>query len=417
LAGQFEEADLIGSPYAITEYCCNAIEIGSNADLQAFRRRLRQASGALLMLDFVPNHTARDSPWCREIANIYLRGGDGEPLYGRDPYSGDWTDTAQLNYWSLECRAHMKRQLLEVAALCDGVRCDMAMLNCNDVVARTWGERLGIAGITRPATEFWSEALAEVYRKYPNFVTMAECYEYTEIYTSTADFLHKQGFQYTYDKVLYDRLCEPSPRSAHLDNLRAHIFGASEQQQRGWVRFTENHDEPRTVVQFTGFDVGSCAAVLSLTLPGMRFVYWGQERGHRHRLAVHLRRALSESPVPAYVEFYRALLAALASDVFRMGAWAPVGICGNDSWRLLAWSWSLERRHCLAVVNFSDTEAWASVDTQSMCLLLQSCTDETLPFVEVLSGESYERDVSVVRAEGLLVGLKPFTSQIFSFVA
>ena len=91
-----------------------------------------------------------------------IAGRNGDVAFGRDPYSGDWTDTAQLNYWWLggallkwalwengeeqkksqhlrsePCRRHMLEQLLHLADRCDGMRVDMAMLCVNDVVDRT----------------------------------------------------------------------------------------------------------------------------------------------------------------------------------------------------------------------------------------------------------------------------------------
>ena len=57
----------------------------------------------------------------------------------RDPYFPPWRDVAQLNYFNPETREAMRRQLRKIAAHCDGVRCDMAMLVLNDVFERTWG--------------------------------------------------------------------------------------------------------------------------------------------------------------------------------------------------------------------------------------------------------------------------------------
>ena len=82
-------------------------------------------------------------------------------------------------------------ELLKIAGQCDGVRCDMAMLVLPDVFERTWGI---------PARPFWPEATRRVRERAPDFCFMAEVYwdlEWT---------LQQQGFDYTYDKRLYDRL-------------------------------------------------------------------------------------------------------------------------------------------------------------------------------------------------------------------
>ena len=39
--------------------------------------------------------------WVKQTELWFLSGHDGKVVFGRDPYSGDWTDTAQLNYWRL----------------------------------------------------------------------------------------------------------------------------------------------------------------------------------------------------------------------------------------------------------------------------------------------------------------------------
>lgn len=54
----YTQADIIGSPYAITHYVTNP-QIGTDSDLMALKKRLN-AMGLKLMLDFVPNHSAVD---------------------------------------------------------------------------------------------------------------------------------------------------------------------------------------------------------------------------------------------------------------------------------------------------------------------------------------------------------------------
>ena len=64
-------------------------------------------------------------------------------------------------------------RLLKVAEMCDGVRCDMAMLSLNKVHRDTWWEFIGGE---LPRTEFWTEALQAVRAKYPQFTFIAEVY-------------------------------------------------------------------------------------------------------------------------------------------------------------------------------------------------------------------------------------------------
>jgi RNA polymerase sigma-70 factor (ECF subfamily) len=96
----------------------------------------------------------------------------------------------------------MIAELVKIAGQCDGVRCDMAMLLLPDVFERTWCAR---------APLFWPKATERVRQAVPGFCIMAEVYwdlEWT---------LQQQGFDYTYDKRLYDRLREVPIVRALLD--------------------------------------------------------------------------------------------------------------------------------------------------------------------------------------------------------
>mmetsp|Transcript_51615 Transcript_51615/g.122835 ORF Transcript_51615/g.122835 Transcript_51615/m.122835 type:complete len:479 (+) Transcript_51615:71-1507(+) len=404
LEGEFQEEDCIGSPYAITRYTPSK-ELGTEEDLAAFRQRLAD-KGVRLMLDFVPNHTARDSPWVAEIPGLYMPSEDGSPgvAYGRDPYSGHWTDTAQLNYWAPVCREHMADQLASIAARCDGVRIDMAMLCCNQVIETAWSKVLGPAGFSRPAEEFWPWALPRVRAVNPNFLVMAECYEYEQIYPSgTGRLLISQGFDSVYDKGFYDRLTE-----GHMDNIRGHLQGADRELLIAGklCHFVENHDEERAAAHFK--EKTAAAAVASLTLPGARMMMWGEEFGFRERLAVHLRRAKKEQPWKEIADMHPHLLEVLP---LCRGEWQLLEVAGEEGWRILAWSWKKAGSPSVIVaVNFTDGEAWANL---KVAHLLAGDGEVTLQ--DRMSGESYQRSVAELRGEsGLVVGLKAFNFHVFT---
>ena len=160
-------------------------------------------------------------------------------------------------------------ELGRVADCCDGVRCDMAMLLLPDVIRRTWGDK-SLPSDGRPPVDnpFWPEAIAQVHRRHPDLLFMAEVYwdlEWT---------LQQQGFDYTYDKRLYDRL-----RSRDVEGVRGHLH-ADMVFQRRCVRFLENHDEPRAASAFPS-DVHRAAAILAFLTPGLRFFHDGQFEGRR----------------------------------------------------------------------------------------------------------------------------------------
>ena len=401
----FSEADCIGSPYAITRYTCNS-ELGSEASLANFRSRLA-SRGIALMVDFVPNHMARDSPWI-DIPDLFIRGRDGKVACGKDPYSGDWTDTAQLNYWSETCRVHMLKQLLDVAERCDGMRVDMAMLCVNDVIERTWGSHLREQGYRRPDKEFWVWALPKLRERHPNFLLVAECYEYDEILPSgTMRELLRQGFNSAYDKVLYDRLTE-----GHMDKLRGHLFDSPDMREGRLCHFTENHDEDRTAEHFGARALA--ATVASLTLPGPRLFMWGQDLGLCARLAVHLRRARREAPDATLSAVWPRLLAALPHCRGHWQLGFPME--GDDSWRFVSWGWKLDCEASepvvasIVVVNFTDSVGWATLKLAT--ILPGSPRSDSIALWDAVSDETFTRSYSALRDEGLVVGLQGFQSHL-----
>ena len=119
-----------------------------------------------------------------------------------------------------------------IADRCDGVRCDMAMLLLPEVIARTWGGRSQPADGAAPVeAPFWPEAIAAVQTRRPDFLFLAE------VYWDLEWELQQEGFDYTYDKRLYDRL-----RAGDAAGVRAHLSAGLDFQRR-CARFLENHDE------------------------------------------------------------------------------------------------------------------------------------------------------------------------------
>ena len=213
-------------------------------------------------------------------------------------------------------------ELVKIAGQCDGVRCDMAMLVLPDVFERTWGQR---------APLFWPTATQRVRERVPGFLFMAEVYwdlEWT---------LQQQGFDYAYDKRLYDRL-----RERHARPVREH-FHAGLDYQNKLARFLENHDEPRAAATFPP-GVHEAAAVITFLSPGLRFFHQGQFEGRKKRISPHLGRAPDEPVDPELRQFYDRLLAVLRQPVVRDGQWqllecAPAwdGNWTNDCFVAFAW--------------------------------------------------------------------------------
>src|SRR5262245_26148633 len=167
----FSPEDVAGSPYCIRRYVVDP-HLGGRAGLAAARIALAER-GLGLLLDFVPNHVAPDHPWVVDQPEYFVQGtdadaerdpasfvrvGDAVLARGRDPYFPAWPDVVQLNAFAPGLRAAAVATLREIAAQCDGVRCDMAMLMMSDIFERTWGERAG----PRPGEEYWVTAIGAI---------------------------------------------------------------------------------------------------------------------------------------------------------------------------------------------------------------------------------------------------------------
>ncbi len=143
---------------------------------------------------------------------------------GRDPYFPTWPDTVQLNAFSPGLRQAAISTLKDIAGQCDGVRCDMAMLLLNSVFSRTWKDRAGSV----PGSEYWRDVIRGVRQQSPAFLFIAEAYWDLEWE------LQQQGFDFCYDKRLYDRLVHEDALS-----VRGHLTAGLDYQDH-LIRFLEN---------------------------------------------------------------------------------------------------------------------------------------------------------------------------------
>ena len=356
----FDPADVVGSPYCVRGYEVDA-RLGGRSGLAAARRALHER-GMRLILDFIPNHVAPDHPWTADRPEYFVLGDQADHerqpeaflevggrflARGRDPYFAPWPDVVQLDAFSAALRGAVARTLLDIAGQADGVRCDMAMLTMSDVFRRTWGDRAG----TAPEADYWPEIIPQVRAEHPDFVFIAEAYWDMEWP------LQQQGFDYCYDKRLYDRLVHESAES-----VRLHLSADLSYQDR-LLRFIENHDEPRAASVFAR-DRHEAAAMATLTQTGARLIHEGQTTGRRVHLPVFLGRFPPEQPDDDLAAFYRSLLTVLRDETFRSGDWRLCdrsGWEGNDTWeQLVTWCWEGEHRW-LIVVNLGPSPAAGNV--------------------------------------------------------
>lgn len=308
-----------GSPYAITDYYDVDPDLAVNVDerMQEFEQLVERthAAGLKIVIDFVPNHVARQYHSVCKPQGVVDLGADDDPQQGFNPqnnfyycpgerftpffdlYQGekepyieepakatgndhfdnapsktDWYETVKLNY-GVDYYAgrigyfdpipdtwyKMTEILLFWASKgVDAFRCDMAEMV--------------------PA-EFWRFATKTVREDFPDIKFIGEVYN---PYDYRRYLLN--GFDWLYDKVgMYDTMrsviCHHAPTSAisnawqQTDDIREHM-----------LYFLENHDEQRIASDFFAADgrKGVPAMIASVLMQQNPFMlYAGEEYGER----------------------------------------------------------------------------------------------------------------------------------------
>ena len=308
-----------GSPYAITDYydIDPDLAVDVTKRMEEFEKLVSRThkAGLKVIIDFVPNHVARQYKSICKPAGVKDLGEDDDTNVGFDPkknnfyycpgeqfspyfdlYHGekepyteipakatgndcfhnapgmnDWYETVKLNYgkdyngtWSMlteQCSTWHK--MLDILLFwagkgVDAFRCDMAEMV--------------------PA-EFWAWATAKVRQQYPDIRFIGEVYNPNEYRRYIAS-----GFDYLYDKVgMYDAMrdvvCHRRNTDAitwawqQTDDIRDHM-----------LYFLENHDEQRIASDFFAGngEKGVPALVVNALMQKNPFMlYAGQEWGER----------------------------------------------------------------------------------------------------------------------------------------
>jgi hypothetical protein len=269
----------------------------------------------------------------------------------------------------------------------------MAMLLLPKIFERTWGI---------PCEPFWPRAIEQVRSLFPQFCLMAEVYwdlEWT---------LQQQGFDYTYDKRLYDRLRDGQSRL-----VREHFLAGLDYQNK-LARFLENHDEPRAAATFPP-DVHQTAAVITFLAPGLRFFHDGQLEGRRKRISPHLCRRPDE-PVDARLKaFYSRLLNVLHQKIVREGQWRLLECqpAWEGNWTadcFISFAWEDNREEWLvAAVNYAANQSQCYVR-----LPFDELSGSQWRLDDLLGDASYVRDGNELLAKGLYLDVAPWQRHVFS---
>jgi hypothetical protein len=220
--------------------------------------------------------------------------------------------------------------------------------------------------------------------------------------------MQEQGFDYTYDKRLYDRL-----REGHARPVREH-FHADMNYQNKMARFLENHDEPRAASAFSP-EVLRAAAVLTFLSPGLRFFHQGEFEGRTKRISPHLVRG-PEEPIDAAIRlFYDRLLAVLRRAVVRQGQWQVLDCVpawdGNWTWDCyVAFAWQgAGGERLLVAVNYAPNQSQCHVR-----LPFDDLAGSRWRIKDLLSDAIYDWDGGDLQTRGLYLDEPAWRAQVFT---
>ena len=309
-----------GSPYAITDYYDIDPDLAVDVDhrMDEFEKLVTRThrAGLKMIIDFVPNHVARQYKSICKPAGVLDLGEDDNPNEGfnparnnfyycpgqafmpyfdlyhgeKEPYQemparatgndcfhnapgmNDWYETVKLNYGvdyyaggvgHFEPIPNTWQKMLDILLFwagkgVDAFRCDMAEMV--------------------PA-DFWAWATTRVREQYPDIRFIGEVYNPNEYRHYIAS-----GFDYLYDKVgMYDAMrdvvCHRRDTDAitwawqQTDDIRDHM-----------LYFLENHDEQRVASDFfagSGEKAVPALVVNALMQQNPFMLYFGQEWGER----------------------------------------------------------------------------------------------------------------------------------------
>lgn len=404
----YDKKDIVGSQYAIYDYSVNK-DFGGNAALLTLKKRLNDF-GIKLILDFAGNHLAKDNPLTLTNKEFFVHM-DDEPkekelffqtdkgywiAHGKDPYFPSWTDTAQINQFNPKARAFLKDTLFKILPLCDGLRCDMVMLMLNNVFRDTWGN---VVKEETPSEEFWPQIISEVKNLYPSFTFLAE------VYWGMEWEVQELGFDYTYDKILYDRLLLSTAQ-----DIQGHLNAEHLYQKRS-LRFIANHDEEAPLTAF-GREKSKAAAVAAYTLIGARLFTISQLYGEEKRLPIQYTRGIRVKNEDM-LSFYKQFLDIINNPCFHGGQWTiknpkPANEKDSSFKNILCWAWTQQTTQKIIVINYS------SVPSKCIMPLDKVPSDENLILKEHFKKNETILPSAQAKKEGLLLDLLPFEAKIFS---
>lgn len=441
--------DFMGSPFAIRDYRVSE-DLGTSKDFDALIERAHVV-GLKVIVDFVPNHMGLDSDWLNDHPEFFIHRlptpsestlSDAEMekrypgyfvhrtpsypdgrrrvprtilvAYGKDPYFYPWIDTAQLDYAEPSLRRKMTEVLCDLARRVDGVRCDMAMLVLREQVKIHRHPDMSWDQFNRlMPEEFWPDAIHAAKRINPTFTFMAETY------WSMEGYLQQLGFDYTYNKPLYEAVCSAFQTGNAEGFLNFIRMLGNDFLNRG-VHFIENHDEERAM-NALGLERQRTAATVIATLPGVALIHQGQMEGKRERLPVQRVVPVHQEPIHVTLRsFYEGLLKKTSGKLFREGR---LNVLYSNNGSLITYARLHESQKAIVIINSSNQLQRGTITLMPGLHLKPEAAYELRDlFYDLKAPEvrqkstvmpTYHYNASHLINQGLYVELGPYDAHVF----
>ncbi|MGA2974483.1 MAG: alpha-amylase family glycosyl hydrolase [Spirochaetia bacterium] len=323
----------LGSPYSIKDYRAVDPLLGGIDDLRNFLAEAHSV-GLKVMMDVVFNHTSCDSVLLGAHPEWFFHDAEGNPARK----VADWSDVFDLDFGQAGLREHLIETLAYWADQgMDGFRCDVASL---------------------VPLDFWREARRRLNAKRP-LVWMAESVEKSFVkhlrdagwYAASDPELH-EAFDVTYEYDGFEYLKGYFNGSLGLDAYLRHLLIQETLYPTHAVkaRFLENHDQPRAASVLAGMERLENWTAFSQLLPGLIFVYMGQECAIRDRPDL-----FTKDPVrwdlgsEEFLDFFRTLLPISKRVKSETGIFELVSLCAGVV--VLRWRHQSTNRRYTALVN------------------------------------------------------------------
>lgn len=415
--GKEDRKGSLGSPYAISDYRAVNPELGTMEDFKQFLDAAHQR-GFKVMIDVVYNHTSPDSVLAREHPEWFFHGSSGSPeqdkaerhermhAHGSLPKPGrkceDWSDVVDFDYGT---SPELWIELISIlnfwkSAGVDGFRCDVASL---------------------VPVDFWKQARQRVNQYDPGLrkerfpvLWLAE-----SVHPRFLKEMRDRGFgawsepelhaafDLTYDYDGWERLEKvwsgEKPLSYYLEYLYTQETLYPKTARK--IRYLENHDQERAADRFASKALLKNWTVLYQLLPGVTFVYMGQEMAIKHRPSLFEKEPVAwESADPEFYEFFQRVFSASQRIKAKAQQYAAKN-AAQFAWRELTPDVILVERRADASAVVS---AGASKGAPDFCALLNfsgSAQQVSLPYP--IKGYDMISGAAVSLAGNVTAGLEP----------